>query len=96
MAKEIMLSNSDEILELKISASMEIFFGIVSNVKDRLESEFGKPNSYYEGEKRVICEISRSIFDTAVSEEDVMKRVSKNANISILDTILIDNRDGMD
>lgn len=68
----------DQIVMSRAHVATELFGGIIASTKDVLEKVFKKPvSSYYDGEKKNVLLIAKTIFEYSVTPEDI-DRLSKN------------------
>lgn len=76
----------DQKIAAKISAATEIYGSVLSSAKEMLEAKFGKPTSYYDGEKQKVLQIADAIFRIAVLPEDINRLANENCQpIDIID-----------
>lgn len=64
-------SSKDVIVQARLDAACELYQSCITKSRDILEASFGKPTSYYDGEKRHVLDIASSIFSLVVRPEDI-------------------------
>lgn len=71
---------SDHIIMARAHVATEIMAGIIASTKATLEKSFNKPTSYYDGEKKNVLMIAKTVFECCVSSEDI-DRIANNSVI---------------
>lgn len=59
----------EKLIGEKIDVAFDIYFDLMEKTKKRMESIFGKPNSYYDLEKKFIAEVANNIFNKVIDDE---------------------------
>lgn len=74
--------------QARIDAACELYQSCIVKAKTMLESTFGKPTSYYDGEKKNVLQIAESFFNVAVTRQDIFDVVAKvysNIDVALIE-----------
>lgn len=75
--------NSELNSQKRIDAACEIFASCMVKAKEILEEHFGKPTSYYDGEKKNVLSLANRLFDVSATEITIKEIVGQRVNTEI-------------
>lgn len=72
-------------IDARTEVAIEIFTKLLRRSKEVLESEFGKPTSYYDAERQRALSLAHDLFASCVTIEDILELAKDRPTPSISD-----------
>jgi hypothetical protein len=86
--------SSDIAVQKRIDAGIELFQSCITGAKEVFEISFGKPTSYYDGEKKNVLEIAHRLFGACVTSEHIKGLADGSGDRLTVEVESIGNEDG--